>query len=85
MDYNFIMNLPAVAVLLLDLKLHFLVYSKLIYMHRISTVEVFYFNVLELGHPAKLMHVSNGPPMHRMSFGNCMRVLLALQKPFVDL
>lgn len=85
MDYNFIMSLPAIAMLLLDVKLHFLVYSRLIYTHCISTVEVFYFKVLGLGHPMKFMHVSNGPPVHQMSFGNCMRVLLALQEPFLVL
>lgn len=69
------MSLPAIAVLLLDLKQHFLVYSRLIYTHCISTDEVFYCNVLGLGHPVKFMHVSNGLPMHQMSFGNCMRVL----------
>lgn len=51
------MNLLAIAVLLLDLNLRFLVYSMLIYTLCISTVEVLCFNIFGLGHLIKLMHV----------------------------
>lgn len=56
MNQNFMMNLLAFAVLLLDLKLHVVVYSGLIYTHCVSTVEVFHFHVFGLGHLIELMH-----------------------------
>lgn len=77
MNHNFMMNLLAFAVLLLDLKLHFIVYSMLIYIHCISTVEMFCFNIFGFGHLIKLVHVkkTNQPtktPVYQMSSGNCM-------------